>query len=97
MSIDLIARFECREGERDAVHTLVSNYAAKVRDDPGAVRFEIYTERGEPNRFVVIERYADDSSFQAHLSDPANLTFNRLLAPHIATPDSTLTFLDRVG
>jgi len=42
---------------------------------------------------VVIERYADEVAFTAHLEDPENARVNRQLAPLIEGGGTDLTFL----
>jgi quinol monooxygenase YgiN len=96
MAIDLVARFECLVGARDAALELLSDYARHVLASAGTQRFEIYTEREGPERIVVIERYTDEASFRAHLADPANGRFNNRLAPLIAGGASELTRLESV-
>lgn len=97
MAVDLIATFECVAGERAQVAALISDYARHVNDSPGTVRFDVYTQRDNPNQFVVIERYVDEAAFQAHLADPANGSFNAKLGPLIAGDASELTFLTRIA
>lgn len=95
MPLDLIARFDCLTGAREAVMDLLTGYAAEVLVAPGVERFEFYTERARPDAVVVLERYTDAAAFQAHLDDPANARFNRELAPLVAAGGSRLTFLER--
>ncbi len=97
MAVDLIATFECVAGERTQVAALISDYARHVNASPGTVRFDVYTQRENPNQFVVIERYADEAAFQAHLADPANDSFNAKLGPLITGDASELTFLTRIS
>ena len=94
MAVNLVARFECRDGAREVVADLVGAYSEHVNSSPGTVRFEVYTERDDPNRFVIVERYEDEAAFKAHLADPANAAFNDKLGPLISGDASELTFLD---
>ena len=94
MTVNLIARFECRDGARDVVAGLIGGYSEHVNESPGTVRFEVYTERDNPNQFVIIECYENQAAFEAHLADPANATFNEKLGPLISGDASELTFLD---
>lgn len=93
MSVDLIARFQCRRGEREATASLIAAYAEVVRRTAGTLRFEVYTDAAQPESFIVVERYADQAAFEAHVSDPENARFNGLLTPLITSPTSQLTFL----
>ena len=93
MAVNLIAKFECRDGARDPVSALIGAYAEHVITSPGTQRFEVYTERDNPNQFVIIEQYRDEEAFQGHLADPENAVFNDRLGPLIAGDASELTFL----
>lgn len=54
----------------------------------------MYTERDNPNQFVVIECYRDEDAFKGHLADPENAVFNDKLRPLISGDASELTFLE---
>lgn len=84
MAVSLIARFECHDGVRGVVADLIGAYSEHVNDSPGTVRFEVYTERDNPNQFVIIECYRDEDVFKAHLTDPENAVFNDKLGPLIS-------------
>ena len=94
MAVNLIARFECRDGARDVVAGLIGSYAEHVNASPGTVRFAVHTERDNPNQFVIVECYADEAAFEAHLADPENATFNEKLGPLIVGDASELTVLE---
>lgn len=94
MPVDLIARFECRTGEREAARSLIAAYAEVVRRAPGTLRFEVYTDADHPDSFTVVERYSDRAAFEAHVNDPQNARFNDRLTAIITSPTSQLTFLD---
>ena len=94
MAVNLIARFECRDGAREVVADLIGAYSEHVNSSPATVRFEVYTERDNPNQFVIIECYRDEEAFKAHLADPENAAFNDKLGPLISGDASELTFLE---
>ena len=94
MAVNLIARFTCRGGAREVVADLIGAYAEHVNASPGTVRFEVRTERDNPNQFVVIECYRDEDAFKAHLADSENAVFNDKLRPLISGDASELTFLE---
>ena len=67
MAVNLIARFACRGGAREVVADLIGAYAEHVNASPGTVRFEVYTERDDPNQFVIIECYSSNKTKYAGL------------------------------
>ena len=94
MAVSLIARFECRDGARKVVAGLIGAYSKHVNASPGTVRFEVYTERDNPNRFVIIECYRDKDAFKAHLTDLENAVFNDKIGLLISGAAFEPTFLE---
>lgn len=81
-AIDLIAHFTAKEGSAETVTELLLGYAEEVRAEPGNVIFEPHRKVEDGNDFVVVERYADQAAFDAHLGGPANARFEQAVAPH---------------
>jgi quinol monooxygenase YgiN len=95
--ITLIATFQAIPGEDSTVLGLISDYAKVVRGEPGNLRFEVYTDRGDTHAFVIVEQYRNQEAFEAHLAGQDGHTFNTRLAPLVAGGGSTLQFLTRAG
>lgn len=91
-AVDLIASIPSREGCGGQVLTLLQEYAVHVNADPGCDRFEVYVDRDDSDRIVVIERYRDDAAFADHLADPENAVLNGRLA-ELTLGGSQLQFL----
>ena len=96
-NINLIATFRASPGNSQTVSELISAYATIVRQEPGCLLFEVYTDRDDPHQFVVVERYVDEEAFQAHLSGEAGHQFNAELTPLIEGDGSVLQFLNPVS
>lgn len=92
--INLIATFRSREGEANTVKDLIVEYGKLVRQEPGNIFFEIYTDTKDANDFVIVERYKDQAAFEAHLSAEVGKVFNGNLQPLIEGAGSELQFLD---
>ena len=43
-----------------------ANASAAVRDEPGCLGFDVVELDGEPGRFLLYERYADEEAFADH-------------------------------
>lgn len=71
---------------------LLREYAVHVNADPGCDRFEVYVDRDDADRIVVIERYRDQEAFANHLADPENEVLNAKLAD-VTLGGSQLQFL----
>jgi quinol monooxygenase YgiN len=95
--VNLIATFRALPEQATRVEGLISAYADIVRQEPGNVIFEVYTDRDDPHAFIVVERYVDEDAFQAHLAGEAGKEFNAELTPLIEGGGSALQFLDPVS
>ncbi|WP_318199330.1 antibiotic biosynthesis monooxygenase family protein [Streptomyces sp. SCL15-4] len=94
MKKTLFAEFTAREGAEHEVSRLIRDYAAKVREEPGNLAFDVYTKASSPRAFWIFEVYEDEDAFQAHLRAPYGGPFNTALSPLIEEDASVLTFLD---
>lgn len=90
--VDLIASIPSRPGLGSQVLALLQEYAVHVNADPGCDRFEVYVDRDDADRIVVLERYRDDAAFADHLADPENAVLNAKLA-ELTLGGSQLQFL----
>ncbi len=92
MAVNLIAQIEARPDTADAVRVLMDEYAAHVLSMEGSDRFEVYRDKDNPTRIVILEQYRDDDAFAAHLADPENETLNARLSK-LTDGGSDLQFL----
>lgn len=91
-AINLIAQIPAREDTAAEVKRLLDAYAVHVLSMDGAERFEVYMDRDEPTRIVVLERYRDQAAFDEHIADPDNAVLNDRLAL-LTNGGSALQFL----
>ncbi len=92
MAVNLIAQIEARPDTADAVRVLMDEYAAHVLSMEGSDRFEVYRDKDNSNRIVILEQYRDQDAFAAHLADPENETLNAQLSK-LTDGGSDLQFL----
>jgi quinol monooxygenase YgiN len=93
--INLIATFRAQPDAIDQVRDLIVGYGESVRQEPGNVFFEIYTDNSDPAAFVIVERYRNDEAFSAHLGTELGKEFNAKLSALIEGTGSELQFLTR--
>ncbi|MFF1510993.1 putative quinol monooxygenase [Streptomyces sp. NPDC058326] len=93
MKKTLLAEFTVLPGSEDRVAELVREYAARVREEPGNLAFEVYTKDSEPRAYWIFEVYANEAAFRAHVAAPYGPPFNAELQPLIEEKESVLTFL----
>jgi quinol monooxygenase YgiN len=93
--VNLIATFRAKTGMAMTVRDLIVEYGGLVRDEPGNVFFEVYTNASDDAAFVIVERYVDQAAFDAHLFGEAGKEFNVALGDLIEGSGSELQFLSR--
>jgi quinol monooxygenase YgiN len=94
MKKTLPAEFSARPGCEEYVAELVKDYFRQVREEPGNLAFEVYTEQqSDPLTYWIFEVYADEAAFQAHLAASYGALSNAELQQLINEKESVLTFL----
>ena len=81
---EVIALFTPADGQADALHAALAGLVAPSRAEPANRGYSVRRIRATPPRYAVLERYADQSGFEAHRVAP-HLTafrerFDELLA-----------------
>ena len=77
----VLARWTVRAGRAQEVWEAVDTLAAATRDEAGCLGFECFTAPGEPDRILLVERYADAAAFEQHR---ASEHFERVMQGSIA-------------
>lgn len=60
--------------------------------EPGIARFDVLEQRGEPNRFVLVEVYRDDSAPAAHKQTAHYAAWRDAVEPMMAAPRKSTKF-----
>lgn len=92
----LYATMKALPGCREKLLTLLTGLAQKVRNEPGNVRFVVYTLSDEPSLFHVEETYRDEDAFRAHMATEHGKIFNKAIEPLVEGGASKVVFLDLV-
>ena len=92
-AVTLYARFTARAGHEQRVAELLRGLTLHVRQEPGNLRFDAYTQAARPAEFFVFEVYRDEAAFQAHLGADYGARFNAELADLIEEDASVLSWL----
>lgn len=64
--IRLVVYIEALPGHSDDVVASAAKRAPVVREQPGCHEFETYQSVERPNRFVLLEKWADDQALRDH-------------------------------
>lgn len=70
MTVVLAVTWIAREGESDAVEELLRKITPLSRAEPGCLQYDAHRDPGDPNRFFLFERYADEAALEAHAASP---------------------------
>src|ERR1700729_2762048 len=66
MEFVVIARYRARTGEEGRVEEALRKMVAPTRAEPGNLDYQVFRDPGQPEVFVLFERYADAKAFEAH-------------------------------
>lgn len=64
------ATLPIRPDKRDEFLGAVGGLIAESNKEEGVIEYFLVEKVDEPNTFVMLERYADEAAFQAHLGTP---------------------------
>ena len=66
MEFVVIAKYLARAGEEGRVEEALRKMVAPTRAEPGNLDYQVFRDPGQPDVFVLFERYADADAFEAH-------------------------------
>ena len=67
----IIATLQCKPDHREAFLRAAKDDATHSRkNEPGCIRFEVYQDQSDANKFVFIEGYKDEAAFKQHMTMP---------------------------
>lgn len=69
--VTLFFPFEVKEGSRDTVLAQMQKHVIASRREPANLTFEFYAVEGEPNKFLVYERWRNEAAiWDIHMQQP---------------------------
>ena len=66
MEFVVIAQYRAQAGEADRVEEALRRMVAPTRAESGNLDYQVFRDPGDRSLFVLFERYADESAFDAH-------------------------------
>jgi quinol monooxygenase YgiN len=66
MAYAVAVKWVAREGEEEAVRTILETFAPIVRREPACRLFLVHRAPDDPRTFYLYEQYDDEAGFQAH-------------------------------
>lgn len=64
--VKITAILLARPGKARELRDLLDGMVASSRKEPGNLRYDLWQDRADPDRFVLDELYADDEAVAAH-------------------------------
>lgn len=68
--VKTVAIFVARAGKAHELRTLLDLMLAPSRAEPGNLRYDLWRDQADPDRFVLDELYADNDAVVAHRATP---------------------------
>lgn len=91
--IKIMAILTARPGKTDALKALLQGMVPHCRAEPGNLRWDIWQDQSQSDRYVLDELYRDDAAVAAHRATPH---FKYYLAGIHDLADSAALVLDPV-
>lgn len=67
----IFASIRIKPDQHDSfLSTIKDTAACSVRDEPGCLRFDVFHDNGDKNRYLLYEVYTDEAAFEDHLKTP---------------------------
>ena len=66
----VVAAARCKDGEAERMRALMSEVAAATNEEEGCISYALHVDKNDPNRLVVIERWASQEALDHHLTLP---------------------------
>ena len=67
----IVVTLQAKPEGRDAfLKAAVEDGQGSTQNEPGCLRFDVYNDQSDPNKFVFVEVYKDEAAFQAHTKTP---------------------------
>lgn len=70
MSLSIIATIVAQPEHRETVFQALTAMLAPTRAEAGCRQYDLHADQSDPNRLVMIERWADDAALDAHIATP---------------------------
>lgn len=68
--VKITALLAAKPGKRDELKALLAGMVTPSRGEPGNLRWDIWQDQADANRFVLDELYVDNAAVTAHRATP---------------------------
>ncbi|WP_329544384.1 antibiotic biosynthesis monooxygenase [Streptomyces sp. NBC_01356] len=91
----VVATLVAKPGQEELVEKTLTAAVPAVHAEPGCLRYALHRKAGTTGEFVVIEKWASQEAFGAHLKGAAMRDIGTALAQALAGPPQA-EFLDAI-
>jgi (4S)-4-hydroxy-5-phosphonooxypentane-2,3-dione isomerase len=78
----------------DAFLAATEGNATASREEPGVLRFDVLTDRGDPGHVVLVEVYRDEAAAAAHKETAHYARWRDAVAPMMARPRGSVRYVN---
>ena len=78
----------------DAFLAATEENATASREEPGVVRFDVLSDRSDPNHVVLVEIYRDEAAAAAHKETAHYQRWRDTVAPMMARPRQSARYVN---
>lgn len=93
MTKDVYTEYTALQGHEKRVAKIMRDMTVTAQSDPGILLFLPYSLAGDPRRYLVLERYLNESVFEAHITSEYRQSFVTTLTPHLEVQPPALIHL----
>ncbi len=68
--VKIVAVLTARPGKAEALQALLAGMTGPSRAEAGNLRYDLWRDQADPNRFVLDELYTDNAAIAAHRETP---------------------------
>lgn len=89
-NVYVIAELVAKPDQADALRTLMTEFVAGARKEPGCKHYSLLEDKKQPGRILTFETWADQASIDAHMTTPQIKAAVPKLEPILAKPFSLI-------
>lgn len=94
-NVIVVATFQAKPGSEDTVREALLDVIAQTHAEEGCRTYALHVSTADPAQMVMVERWDDQASLEAHFTQPYIAALGAQAAEHLAAPP-TVTFCHAV-
>ena len=91
--IFITAKFQVRPEDADRWPQIAAEFTEATRKEPGCLWFDWSRSLADPNEYVLVEAFRDDTAGAAHVTSDHFKTAQQTLPPHLERTPKIVNFV----